>query len=81
MDETERSRLDDVPADEAKARLRSAFPGWQVWYVPAWDGRRSTMTWCARPEPLLNCASAAELVEEMLRHSSSTPRGSREARD
>jgi hypothetical protein len=52
------SYLDEL--DARKAELQARFPGWQVWYVP---GHNRTVTWCARPYPLLNEATPEDLAE------------------
>jgi hypothetical protein len=44
--------------DQIKHELEERHPGWQVWYVPHND---RTVTWCARPNPLLNEASPEDL--------------------
>jgi len=44
--------------DERKHKLEHENPGWQVWYVPHID---RTVTWCARPRPLLNTDSPEQL--------------------
>ena len=45
--------------DERKRELEQDNPGWQIWYVPrSVDG---SVTWCARPWPLLNTDSPEEL--------------------
>jgi hypothetical protein len=46
--------------DLIKRQLEERFPGWQVWYVPHLD---RTVTWCARPWPLLNEDSPEHLAE------------------
>jgi hypothetical protein len=48
--------------------LRRRFPGWQIWV--------SGPTWCARPEPLINAASAEELAERIRTAHSQPPDGS-----
>ena len=45
--------------DERKRELEQDNPGWQIWYVPHSAGR--SVTWCARPLPLLNADSPEEL--------------------
>jgi hypothetical protein len=40
--------------DERKHELERGNPGWQIWYVPHTN---RTVTWCARPWPLLNAVS------------------------
>ena len=44
--------------DERKCELERDNPGWQIWYVPRTD---RTVTWCARPHPLINTDSAEQL--------------------
>jgi hypothetical protein len=51
--------------DVIKASLEDRFPSWQIWYVPH-SGNR-TVTWCARPHPLLNEASPEDLAEAIQR--------------
>lgn len=46
--------------DLLKRDLEERFPGWQVWYVPHLD---RSVTWCARPWPLLNEDSPEHLAE------------------
>jgi hypothetical protein len=46
--------------DEQQRELERRFPGWQVWYVPHID---RTITWCARPQPLLNEDSPEALTQ------------------
>jgi hypothetical protein len=46
--------------DAELARLRTAHPDWNIWYVPQAQG---PVIWCAQPRPLLNCCSPAELNE------------------
>jgi hypothetical protein len=46
--------------DAIKADLEDRFPGWQVWYVPH---NNRTVTWCARPHPLLNENSPEDLAQ------------------
>lgn len=46
--------------DELKRDLEERFPGWQVWFVPHLD---RSVTWCARPWPLLNEDSPEHLAE------------------
>ena len=48
--------------DAELARLRSARPDWNIWFVPHADGH---VVWCAQPYPLLNCSSPQELTEAM----------------
>lgn len=48
--------------DRIKAELEERFPGWQIWFVPNTD---RTVTWCARPWPLLNSTSPEHLVAEI----------------
>lgn len=45
--------------DERKRELEHCNPGWQIWYVPHSVNR--TVTWCARPRPLLNTDSPEQL--------------------
>lgn len=45
--------------DERKRELEQDNPGWQIWYVPHSAGR--SVTWCARPLPLLNADGPEEL--------------------
>jgi hypothetical protein len=58
-----------VTADtnEAVTALERAWPGWQVWVVPTWDGHQRGLTWCARRKDgqghVLNAYSARELKE------------------
>jgi hypothetical protein len=52
------SRLDEL--DRIKADLQDRFPGWQIWYVPHSVDR--SVTWCARPHPLLNEGSPEDLA-------------------
>jgi hypothetical protein len=52
------SYLDEL--DNRKHELMNQHPGWQVWYVPHSD---RTITWCARPNPLLNEDSPEHLAE------------------
>jgi hypothetical protein len=44
--------------DERKDELEHRNPGWQIWYVPHMN---RTVTWCARPQPLLNTDSPEQL--------------------
>jgi hypothetical protein len=44
--------------DQRKQGLELDNPGWQIWYVPHND---RTVTWCARPQPLLNTDSPEQL--------------------
>ncbi len=44
--------------DESMHELRRDNPGWQIWYVPHTD---RTVTWCARPQPLINTDSPEQL--------------------
>lgn len=44
--------------DERKQELELDNTGWQIWYVPHHD---RTVTWCARPLPLLNTDSPEQL--------------------
>ena len=53
--------------DAELAKLRVAFPGWRIWFVPHASG---AVVWCAQPLPLLNCGSPQELCEEIARASS-----------
>lgn len=46
--------------DRMKRDLEERFPGWGVWFVP---GMGRTVTWCARPMPLLNEDSPEHLAE------------------
>lgn len=59
-------RMTGIPmaswADQQKAELEARFPGWKIWYVPRSAG---STTWCAQPEPLLNCGTPQELEEEI----------------
>ena len=50
--------------DELKRELEERHPGWQVWFVP--HSLNRTVTWCARPNPLLNEDSPAHLSEAIL---------------
>jgi hypothetical protein len=50
--------------DVTKADLEARFPGWQIWYVPHTD---RTITWCARPHPLLNEDSPEDLAQAIER--------------
>ena len=45
--------------DKRKHVLERDNPGWQIWYVPYSIGR--AVTWCARPQPLLNTDSPDQL--------------------
>ena len=47
-------------ADRLKRQLEERYPGWQVWFVPHLD---RSVTWCARPWPLLNEDSPEHLAE------------------
>ncbi len=51
----------------ALRELEHAFPGWQIWL--AGD------TWCAKPTPLINAASAEELAERIKTAHSRPPDG------
>ena len=44
--------------DERKRELEHDNSGWQIWYVPHTD---RTVTWCARPQPLVNADSPEQL--------------------
>ncbi len=44
--------------DERKRELEHDNPDWQIWYVPKPD---TTVTWCARPQPLINADSPEQL--------------------
>jgi hypothetical protein len=46
--------------DQRKRELEEQYPGWQIWFVPHVDW---TVTWCARPNPLLNEDSPEHLSE------------------
>jgi hypothetical protein len=46
--------------DRIQAELQERYPGWQIWYVPHIN---RTVTWCARPWPLLNEDSPEHLAE------------------
>jgi hypothetical protein len=62
--------------DARLAKLKDAFPGWRIWYVPGFDGRQRTIRWCAQRHPLLNCDSPETLGDAMLdvdEHYSSGP--------
>jgi hypothetical protein len=48
--------------DERKHELEQDNPCWQIWYVPHTD---RTVTWCARPWPLLNAASPEQLQKHI----------------
>lgn len=71
MDATQTGRADPPrktlsELDAERDNLRECFPGWHIWYVPRTEaGGRQTITWCARPHPLLNCGSPDELVASM----------------
>jgi hypothetical protein len=49
--------------------LEAAWPAWQIWTVPTWDGRVRRTVWCARRwdwQPggtVLNAHSAEDLAE------------------
>lgn len=45
--------------DERKRELEQDNAGWQIWHVPHLASR--SVTWCARPLPLLNADSPEEL--------------------
>jgi len=45
--------------DKIRDDLAARFPGWQIWYVP---GSTRTVTWCARPWPLVNSPSPERLA-------------------
>jgi hypothetical protein len=44
--------------DERKHELEHDNPGWQIWYVPKMD---RTVTWCARPQRLIDADSPEQL--------------------
>jgi hypothetical protein len=44
--------------DERMHELMRDNRGWQIWYVPHMD---RTVTWCARPQPLINADSPEQL--------------------
>jgi|HubBroStandDraft_2_1064218.scaffolds.fasta_scaffold683686_2 hypothetical protein len=44
--------------DVIKRELEERHPGWQIWFVPKLN---RDVTWCARPNPLLNEASPEDL--------------------
>jgi hypothetical protein len=45
------------------ATLKKKHPGWNIWFVPhAHDG---SVTWCARPEPLINTDTPEHLSQEI----------------
>jgi hypothetical protein len=46
--------------DELRRQLEEQNPGWQIWYVPHLD---RSITWCARPRPLLNEDSPESLAQ------------------
>ncbi len=46
--------------DRRTHQLEAQFARWQVWYVPRLD---RSVTWCARPWPLLNEDSPEHLAE------------------
>jgi hypothetical protein len=48
--------------DQIRDRLQREHPGWQVWYVPH-AGRG--VTWCARPNPLINAPSPEDLAGQI----------------
>jgi hypothetical protein len=48
--------------DEQKHELERHNPGWQIWYVPHTD---RTVTWCARPQPLIN-ADGPEQLQKLI---------------
>lgn len=48
--------------DQIAEELRRQNPGWQIWYVPRND---RTVTWCARPWPLLNSTGPEHLEAEI----------------
>jgi hypothetical protein len=41
-------------------RLKAAYPGWRLWYVPRVGG---PVAWCGHPLPVLNGYSPEELAE------------------
>jgi hypothetical protein len=47
--------------DQIAAELRQRHPGWQVWFVPG----IGTVTWCARPYPLINAQTPEQLEAEI----------------
>jgi hypothetical protein len=48
--------------DKIRHELQQQFPGWQIWYVPSLD---KSVTWCARPWPILNCGSVEHLKADI----------------
>jgi hypothetical protein len=55
--------------DERKQELELDNQGWQIWYVPHHD---RTVTWCARPRPLLNTDSPEQL-QKLIDHTHDEP--------
>jgi hypothetical protein len=43
-------------------RLKAAYPGWNIWYVPRVIGHT---VWCAQPLPLINTDSPEHLAQEI----------------
>jgi hypothetical protein len=64
--------------DERKRELEDDNPSWQIWYVPHTD---RTVTWCARPRPLLNTDSPEQLQQliDQARDESDSPRANLES--
>jgi hypothetical protein len=58
--------------DEHKRELEHDNPDWQIWYVPKMD---RTVTWCARPHPLIN-ADSPEQLQKLLDQACDELRGS-----
>jgi hypothetical protein len=51
----------DGSREESLARLRAAWPGWEIWVVPLWAGGAR---WCARAGgKLLSAHTPGELAE------------------
>ena len=52
---------------EGLSKLRERWPGWQIWTVRTWDGRRGGIVWCARPrgrvKPVINAGTWQHLDE------------------
>ena len=48
--------------DKIRDELAAKFPGWQIWYVPQLN---RTVTWCARPWPLIHADSSEGLERKI----------------
>lgn len=53
--------------EDGLSKLKARWPGWQIWTVRTWDGRRAGKVWCARPrgrvQPVINAHTWQHLDE------------------